>query len=145
MSFEHFCEAHPLQVMSFLISKFFFWHIVVFFQCGLESLEVLESLVTLEGWVILPVKSHWMVNISASFGRTAKSFGWLQNNFVRSSLNSPCLIAAKQHVYCSRGKINVWSHLGEERPEQPHHFIWILPAVASNRSKAQAQDLRKLN
>jgi len=54
--------------------------------------------------------------------RTAKSFGWLQNNCLRSSLNSPCLIAAEQHVYCSGGKINVWSHLGEERPEQPHNF-----------------------
>ena len=36
----------------------FFWHLVVFCQCGLESLEVLESFVTFEGWVILPMKSH---------------------------------------------------------------------------------------
>ena len=79
--------------------------------------EVFESLVTLGGWVILNVKSHWTILASANFCRTAKSFGWLSNNFLRSSLISPCLIAAEQHAYCSGGKINLWSHLCEERPE----------------------------
>jgi len=82
----------------------------------------LESLVTMEGWVILPVNSHWTMNISAIFGRTAKYSGWLENNFLRSSLNFSCLIAAEKHAYCSGGKINFWSHLGEERPEKPQKF-----------------------
>ena len=34
-------------------------------------------------------------------------------------INFPCLIAAEQYAYGSRGKINFWSHLGEERPENP--------------------------
>jgi len=37
-------------------------------------------------------------------------------------LNCSCLIAAEQHAYCSRGKINFWPHLGEERPEKPQNF-----------------------
>jgi len=81
-----------------------------------------RKLVTLEGWVNLPVKSHWKMNISANFCRTVKSFGWLQNNFLRSSLNFPCLIAAEQYAYCCGGKINFWSHLGEERPGKPQIF-----------------------
>jgi len=36
-----------------------------------------KSLVTMEGWVILRVKSHWTMDISAIFCRTAKSSGWL--------------------------------------------------------------------
>ena len=83
----------------------------MFCQCGLEC--------TLEGWVILPVKSHWLMCISAIFCRTAKSFGWPLNNFFRSSLNLQCLIAAEQHAYCSGDKIKFWSHLSEERPENP--------------------------
>jgi len=82
----------------------------------------LESLVTMEGWVTLPVKSHWTMNNLAIFCRTAKSSGWLENNFLRSSLNSSCLTAAEQHAYCSGGKINFWSHLCEERPEKPQNF-----------------------
>jgi len=99
---------------------------------------------TIEGWVIQPVKSHRLMYISAHFCRTAKSFGWLQNNFLRSSLNFPCLIAAEQHayMYCSGDKIKFWSHLSEERPENLQKFIGILPAVASDRSKAQAEDLK---
>ena len=65
------------------------------------------------------VKSHWKMNISANFCRTTKLSAWLSNNFLRSSLNFPCLIAAEQYAYCSRGKINFWSHLGQERPEKP--------------------------
>jgi len=30
MRLEHFCMTHLLQVMPFLTSKFFFWHIVMF-------------------------------------------------------------------------------------------------------------------
>jgi len=67
--FQCFCWAH------------FFRHIVVFCQCGLRTQNVLENLVTLEGWVILPVKSHWTMNISANFCLTAKSFGCFENNF----------------------------------------------------------------
>ena len=40
----------------------------------------------------------------------------------RSSLNFPSLIAAEQYAYCSGGKINFWSHPGEERPEKPGFF-----------------------
>jgi len=82
----------------------------------------LESLVTIEGWVILPVKSHWTMNISAIFCRTAKSSGCLENNFLRSSLKSWCLISAEQHECGSGAEINFWSHLGEERPEKPQNF-----------------------
>jgi len=45
--FSDFCRAH-----------FLFGRTVVFCQCGLETQNVLESLVTLEGWVMLTVKSH---------------------------------------------------------------------------------------
>ena len=41
---------------------------------------------------------------------------------MRCTLNSSCLIATEQHASCSGGKINFWSHLGEERPEKPHFF-----------------------
>jgi len=63
---------------------------------------------------------------------------------LRSLLNSPCLIAAEQYEYCSRGKIEFWSHLREERPENPEIFKGILPVVASIQSKAQAKDFQKL-
>ena len=140
-NFFHICDLNTFARRILYKScrvwfrSFFFWHIVVFCQCGLQSLEVLENLVTLEGWVILPVKSHWTMNISSNFCRTAKSFGWLSNNFLRSSVNFPSLIAAEQYAYCSGGKSNVLSHLCEERPEKPQIFIGILPAVALNRSK----------
>jgi len=81
-----------------------------------------RKLVMLEGWVILPVKAHYTMNISANFCRNAKSFGWLWNNLLRPSLNSPFLKAAEQYVYCSGGNINFWSHLGEERPQKPQKF-----------------------
>jgi len=32
------------------------------------------------------------------------------------------LIATEQSAYCSRGKINFWSHLGEDRPGKPQKF-----------------------
>jgi len=32
------------------------------------------------------------------------------------------LIAAEQYAYRSGGKIKVWSHLDEERPENPQNF-----------------------
>ena len=122
MRLEHCCEAHSLKVISFLISKF------LFFQTHCRVLPVwvwepwkAQKLVTLEGWIILPVKSHWTMNISADFCRTAKSFWWLENTLLRSSLNPPSLIAAEQYAYCS-GQINFWSHLGEIRPQKSRKF-----------------------
>ena len=93
---------------------------VVFFQCGVKSLEMLEIYVTLESWVILTVKSHWTINISA------KIF-WPQSllDDFRTTLwhlHPLCLIAAEQYAYCSRGTINCWSNLGEERPENIYFF-----------------------
>jgi len=90
--------------------------------CRVWGSKSARKLVTLEGWVILPMKSHWTMKISANFCRTAKSDGWLKNNLLRPSLNSPSLIAAEQYAYCSGGKINFWSHLGEERPEKSRNF-----------------------
>ena len=49
------CTSHA--VSEFEVVNFF-GRIVVFCQCGLESLEMLENCVTLERWIILPVKSH---------------------------------------------------------------------------------------
>ena len=123
MRLQHLCKAYTVQVMQFLISKFQF-----FFDklscCASVGLRVFcaRKLVTLEGWVILPVKSHWRMNISANFCRTAESFGWPWNNLLRSSVNSPSLITAQKYTYCSRGTINFWSHLDEERPEKPQIF-----------------------
>jgi len=109
-----------LQVMPFLISKFsFFGHIVVFCQCGLKSRTVLES------WVPLPFYSwnrteQW---ISQPFPSGSQSpWNDFNNIFFRSSSNFPCLIETEQYVYCSRGRINFWSHLDEERPQKPQFF-----------------------
>ena len=44
------------------------------------------------------------------------------NSFLRSSLNSPSLIAAEQYAHCSGGKINFWSHLGRGKAENPQKF-----------------------
>jgi len=50
----------------------------VYQNLGKTSKNVkLESLVTMEGWEILPVKSNWTMNISAIFCQTAKSSGRL--------------------------------------------------------------------
>jgi len=87
-------------------------------QCGPES----KSARKLGHASFLPVKSHWKINISANSSRITKSFGWLRDNFSKSSLNLPCLIAAEQYAYRSGGKIKVWSHLDEERPENPQNF-----------------------
>jgi len=59
------------------------------------------------------------MNTSAIFFWIAKSFGWHNNNFLRSSLNVPCLIATEQYAYCSGVKINFCSHLSEKKPENP--------------------------
>ena len=131
--FSDFCWAH------------FFGHIVVFCQCGLETQNVLENFVTLEGWVILPVKSHWTMNISANLCRTANYFGQLQINFMKFSLNSPSLIAEEQYAHCSGGKINFWSHLGEERLENPESFHGNPSCSCIESIKAQAKYLRKLD
>jgi len=48
-------KSHAVSVFEVSV---FFGHLVVFCQCGLESLEVLEILVMLAGWVILPVTLH---------------------------------------------------------------------------------------
>jgi len=45
----------------------------------------------------------------------------------RPLLKSPSLITAEQYAYCSGGKINFWSHLGEERPEK-HQKIHRTPS-----------------
>jgi len=120
MRLKHFCEAHPPQVIPFLFRSFcFVWTLL---PVWVRESWSARKLITLEGWVILPVKSHWTMNISANFCQTAKSFGWLLNDLFRSSLNSPSETAAEQHAYCSRGKINFWSHLIEERPENLHKF-----------------------
>jgi len=123
-SLVYFVERNVLQSIS--IENF---HKKSTFFMGCRDLPVwigessdTRKLVTLEGWVILPVISHWTMNISANFCRTAKSFGWLHNNFLRFSLKFPCLIAAEQFAYRFGGKINFWSHLGEERPEKPRKF-----------------------
>jgi len=39
--------------------------------------------------------------------------------FLRSSLKFPRLLTTEWHAYNSRGKINIWSHMGEERPKKP--------------------------
>jgi hypothetical protein len=53
--FMYFVERNPLRSISVIfVERIFFGHIVVFCQCGLETQNVLENLVTLEGWVILP-------------------------------------------------------------------------------------------
>jgi len=51
-----------------------------------------------------------------------KSFKWHENNFLKSSLNFPCLIATEQYAYCCGGKMNFWSHVSEERPPKPDFF-----------------------
>ena len=52
-SFIYFVERNQLRSISVIfVGHIFFGHIVVFCQCGLETQNVLENLVTLEGWVI---------------------------------------------------------------------------------------------
>ena len=71
---------------------------------------------------------------------------WMNlKNVLRSSLILPGLIAAEQCAYCSGGKSTfdpMWVRKG---PKNLNFFIGILSAVASNRSKAQSKDLRKLH
>jgi len=130
MRLEHFCEAHPPQVMQFLISKFvlFFDTMSCFASVGLRNLKCSKigharRMVNFTR-EITPVKSRYRCDndISANFCRTAKSLEWLENNFLRSSLYFPSLIAAEQYAYCYGGKINFWSHLNEERPGKPEIF-----------------------
>ena len=52
---------------------------------------------------ILHVKSLWTMKISGSLSLIAKTFRWLQNNFLRSSLTSICLIVSGQYSYIYMG------------------------------------------
>ena len=64
------------------------------------------------------------------------------NNFSRSSLYFPCLIAAEHYVsYCSGGKTNFRSNLNEERSENPSKFHKNLfrGCIESMKSKKHAQ------
>ena len=49
--------------------------------------------------------------------------------------NTPCLIAAEQYVYYSRGQINFWSHLGEERPK-------FLPKFQRNPCRGRIESIK---
>jgi len=149
MRLEHLCEADPLQVMLFLISKFLFFldTLSYFASVGSRVLKC-SKIGHARRMGNFTREMNWTMNISANFCRTAKSFGWLESNLLRPLLNSPSLIAAEQHAYCSGGKINFWSHLGEERPKNIKNFTLLLPAVALNRGKRSlkvATDLRKLH
>ena len=78
-------------------------------KCGKNYLNaVLESWVTMEGWVISPVTSPCSLNISTILCQTAKSSGRLSNNFWKSELNSACWRTPEQHAYCAGDKINCW-------------------------------------
>ena len=83
-----------LQVMLFLTSKFLFFqtHCRVLPEWVEESWSA-RNWVNLEGWVILPVKLYWTINISTKLTRIATSFGWLEHNFCRSLLHFTCLLA----------------------------------------------------
>jgi len=78
-SFVYFVERNVLQSISIEI---FHKKSTFFMACRDLPVWIGESystrkLVKLEGWVILTVKSHWKMNISANFCRTAKFSGWL--------------------------------------------------------------------
>ena len=126
-----------VQITPFLMSTFFYFfdRLSCFASVGWKVLKCRLG----QAW-IGPVKSHWTMNISANSFRIKKSFGWLSKNLLRFLFNFPCLIATEQYAYCSRGKINFWSHhLSEDGPKNFKFFIGFLFAVASNRSKEQAE------
>ena len=81
---------------------------------------------------IWPVKAHWTMNISATSAYIAKSFRWLQHNFLRSSLNSTCLISSEQysHMY-------IWLRQLKVRPGEGNQFFFYRDSsrarVASDR------------
>jgi len=145
-------------------------------QCGFEKLAVLENWcvllcfvdpilgnltvrghscvcvcvlrVTLEGWLILPVKSHWTMNISVNFCRTAKSLGWFYNNFLTIFIKLTIFDSSRAICVTLRGSGAkstfgpMWMRKG---PKNIKNFIGLLPAVALNRSKAQAKYRRNLH
>jgi len=163
MWFEHFCEAHPLQVVSFPILIFLFLGRYATTQLALQlhqerrffsstHCRVLPVWVE-ESWSvrklghasILAVKSHSMMNISTNSFQITKSFRWLLNNFVRSSLNFQICLQQSNLRITSGAKSTfgpVWVRTG---PENLKNLIGILPAVALNWSKVTAKDFRKLH
>jgi len=91
---------------------------------------------------ILPVKSQWTMNISVNSFPDRKVLSTTSNNLSRSLWQFPCLIAAEHYVsYCSRGKTNFGSNLGEKRSQNPWKFHKNLfrGRIESIKSKKHAQ------
>jgi len=99
---------------SFLLCSFYSIHLIELEHSKVDYLKnriILLFFLKSDHASILPVKSHWTINISIFLG-SPSPLDWLIF-FFRSSLNSPCSIASTQDLGIIFGKL-FWFHLGEE-------------------------------
>jgi len=129
-------------------SLIFFWHIVVFGQClsvGFESLEVLENWSRskvgqfypwnhTERWISQPIfagPQSPLDDFNATFWHLCKTYHlWLQQSNMRIAPGEKSIFGP------------IWVR---KCPKNLKNFPGIHSTVASNRSKAQAQDLGRLH
>jgi len=119
-----------------------FRHIVVFCQCGLEYSKVGSRS---KVGSFIPVKSHWMMNISANFWPDGKVLWMTLGQLLKIFIKFPMFDCSRALKVLLRGQKScfgpIWVRKG---PKKLNMFIGILRTVASTRSKAQAKDSKKL-
>jgi len=140
---EHFCEAHPLQVMPFLISKF-----LVFFDTlscfASVRFRVLNCSKKFHARRIGNFTSEITLN-DEYLSQFLSDSKVLRNKLSTHSLNSHFskqqsnmrIVPGVKSTLCP-----IWMKKG---PKNLKNFIGFLSAVALNRSKVQDKDIRKLH